>query len=87
MLPIGLIISLVLFYLLVFSGIHFFPGEFLIILTIVMVVVAVVRILFWRSRKKFLSRNISCLTKENRDTLWNQIYKSETEVVLIDIKS
>jgi hypothetical protein len=53
MLPIGLIISLALFYLLVFSGVSFFPGEFLIILTIVMVVVAVVRILFWRSRRRY----------------------------------
>lgn len=53
MLPIGLIISLALFFLLVFSGVSFFPGEFLIILTIVMVVVAVVRILFWRSRRRY----------------------------------
>jgi hypothetical protein len=57
MLPIGLIISLLLFYLLVFSGVHFFPGEFLIILTIVMVVVAVVRILFWRSRRRYWHEN------------------------------
>jgi hypothetical protein len=53
MLPIGLIVSLALFYLLVFSGVSFFPGEFLIILTIVMVVVAVIRILFWRSRRRY----------------------------------
>jgi len=53
MLPIGLIVSLALFYLLVFSGVSFFPGEFLIILTIVMVVVAVTRILFWRSKRGY----------------------------------
>jgi len=53
MLPIGLIVSLALFYILVFSGVKFFPGEFLIILTIVMVVVAVIRILFWRSRRRY----------------------------------
>ena len=53
MLPIGLIVSLALFYFLVFSGVSFFPGEFLIILTIVMVVVAVIRILFWRSRRRY----------------------------------
>jgi hypothetical protein len=52
MLPIGLIVAIALFYLLVFSGVSFFPGEFLIILTIVMVVVAVIRILFWRSRRR-----------------------------------
>ena len=53
MLPIGLVVSLALFYLLVFSGVSFFPGEFLIILTIVMVVVAVIRILFWRSKRRY----------------------------------
>ena len=53
MLPIGLIVSLALFYLLVFNGVSFFPGEFLIILTIVMVVVAVIRILFWRSKRRY----------------------------------
>jgi len=53
MLPIGLIISLVIFYLLVFSGVSFFPGEFLIILTIVMVVVSVIRILYWRSKRRY----------------------------------
>ena len=53
MLPIGLIVSLALFWLLVFNGVSFFPGEFLIILTIVMVVVAVIRILFWRSRRRY----------------------------------
>jgi hypothetical protein len=53
MLPIGLIVSLALFYLLVFSGVSFFPGEFLIILTIVIVVVTVIRILFWRSRRRY----------------------------------
>jgi hypothetical protein len=53
MLPIGLIVSLAIFYLLLFSGVSFFPGEFLIIMTIVMVVVAIIRILFWRSRRRY----------------------------------
>jgi len=53
MLPIGLIVSLALFCLLVFSGVSFFPGELLIILTVVMVVVAVIRILFWRSKRRY----------------------------------
>ena len=52
MLPIGLIVSLALFYLLIFNGISFFPGEFLIILTVVLVFVAVIRILFWRSKRR-----------------------------------
>ena len=53
MLPIGLMVSLAIFYFLVFSGARFFPGEFLIILTIVMVVVSVIRILYWRSRRRY----------------------------------
>jgi hypothetical protein len=53
MLPIGLIISLAIFYLLAFSGVRFFPGGFLIILTIVMVVVSVIRILYWRSKRRY----------------------------------
>jgi hypothetical protein len=53
MLPIGLIVSLALFCLLVFSGVSFFPGEFLVILTVVMVVVTVIRILFWRSKRRY----------------------------------
>jgi hypothetical protein len=52
MLPIGLIVSLALFYLLVFSGVDFFPGEGLIILTVVMIVVAVIRMLFRRSKRR-----------------------------------
>jgi hypothetical protein len=53
MLPIGLIISLIIFHLLTFSGASFFPGGFLIILTIVMVVVSVIRILYWRSKRRY----------------------------------
>ena len=53
MLPIGLIVAAVLFYLVFSSGVGFFPGEFLIILLIVMVGVAIARILFWRSRRRY----------------------------------
>ncbi|MEM2569991.1 MAG: hypothetical protein QXT67_08685 [Candidatus Bathyarchaeia archaeon] len=52
MLPIGLIISLAILYLLLFSGVRLFPGEFLLILTIVMVAVSIIRILYWRSRRR-----------------------------------
>ncbi len=51
MLPIGLIAAIFLFYILVFSGVGVFPGEFLIVLVVVLVVVAVARILFWSSRR------------------------------------
>ncbi len=53
MLPIGLIVAVVIFLLLIFSGANLFPGEFLVILAIVMIVVALFRILFWRSRKSY----------------------------------
>jgi hypothetical protein len=53
MLPIGLIVAVALFYLVFSSGVGFFPGEFLIILLIVMVGVAIARILFWRSRRRY----------------------------------
>ncbi len=51
MLPIGLIAAIILFYILVLSGVGVFPGEFLIVLVVILVVVAVARILFWSSRR------------------------------------
>lgn len=53
MLPIGLIVAVVLFYFFASSGVGYFPGEFLIILLIIMVGVATARILFWRSRRRY----------------------------------
>ena len=52
MLPIGLIIAFVLLYIAA-SGVGFFPGEFLIILIIVLIVLTAVRLLFWRSRRRY----------------------------------
>ena len=52
MLPIGIIIALVLFYFVASSGEGFFPGEFLIILLVIFLGVAVARLLFWRSRRR-----------------------------------
>ena len=54
MLPIGLIVALVLLYVyfIGFGGRHF-PGELLVILLIVFLGLFVVRILFWRSRRKY----------------------------------
>jgi hypothetical protein len=51
-LPIGIIIALVLFYFVAFRG-GFFPGEFLIILLIILLGVALARLLFWRSRRRY----------------------------------
>jgi hypothetical protein len=52
MLPIGVIIAVVLFYFFAFGG-EYFPGEFLVILLIVLLGVFVARLLFWRSRRKY----------------------------------
>jgi hypothetical protein len=53
MLPIGIIFAVALFYLFTFADIGYFPGEFLIILLIVIVGVFVARLLFWRSRRTY----------------------------------
>jgi hypothetical protein len=52
MLPIGLIIALVLFYFISFSG-SFFPGEFLVVFVFIFLALAAVRLLFWRSRRRY----------------------------------
>jgi hypothetical protein len=52
MLPIGIIIVLVLFYFVALKG-GFFPGEVLIILLIIFLALAVARLLFWRSRRRY----------------------------------
>jgi uncharacterized membrane protein len=54
MLPIGLIIALVLLYVyfIGFSGRHF-PGEFLIILLVIFLGLFVIRMLYWRSRRRY----------------------------------
>jgi hypothetical protein len=52
MLPVGIIIAVVLFYFFAFGG-EYFPGEFLVILLIVLLGVFVARLLFWRSRRKY----------------------------------
>jgi hypothetical protein len=52
MLPIGIIIAIVLFYFVALRG-GFFPGELLIILLVIFLVLTVVRLLFWRSRRRY----------------------------------
>jgi hypothetical protein len=52
MLPIGILIALVLFYFVALRG-GFFPGEFLIVLLIIFLALAVARLLFWRSRRRY----------------------------------
>jgi hypothetical protein len=52
MLPIGIIVVLVLFYLVAFRG-GFFPGELLIVFVVIFLGLAVARLLFWRSRRRY----------------------------------
>jgi hypothetical protein len=52
MLPIGIIVVLLLFYFFALRG-GFFPGEFLIILLVIFLGLAVARLLFWRSRRRY----------------------------------
>ncbi|MBE3115723.1 hypothetical protein IMZ68_00820 [Candidatus Bathyarchaeota archaeon] len=52
MLPIGLIVAVLLFYVF-YSGGAYFPGEFLVILLIVVLGVFVARLFFWRSRRRY----------------------------------
>jgi hypothetical protein len=52
MLPIGLIVAVFLFFFFGQTGTGY-PGEFLIILLVVMVIVFVARILLWQSRRRY----------------------------------
>jgi putative membrane protein len=54
MLPIGLIVALVLLYVFCIGfRVGHFPGELLLILVVVFLGLFVVRMLFWRSRRKY----------------------------------
>lgn len=55
MLPIGIIVALLLVYFVGFGGGSYYPGEFLIILLVVALVMFVARLLFWRSRRRYWS--------------------------------
>jgi len=54
MLPIGLVIALVLLYVYFIGfGVRHFPGEFLIILLVILLGLFVIRMLYWRSRRRY----------------------------------
>ncbi|MEM3980357.1 MAG: hypothetical protein QXF79_03770 [Ignisphaera sp.] len=53
MLPLGLIIAIVTYIILIFIGIKPFPGLFLIVLVITSILVNIIRIYYIRSRIKF----------------------------------
>jgi len=52
MLPLGIIIALLVVFVFPFNG-GYYPGEFLIIFLIIALALFVVRILFWRSRRRY----------------------------------
>ncbi len=54
MLPIGIIVAgLLLIYFYVYNGEGYFPGEIIIILLVVLLIAFVVRLMFWRARRKY----------------------------------
>lgn len=53
LLPLGIIIVAVVFFAFYYGGIAYFPSEFIIILLVVLVVVFLIRMLFWRSRRRY----------------------------------
>ena len=53
MLPIGLIVVVVLYFFFTQTGTGYYPGEFLIILIVVLLGVFAARLLFWRSRRRY----------------------------------
>jgi hypothetical protein len=52
MLPIGIIIAIVLFYFVAFRG-GYFLGELLIVFLVIFLGLALARLLFWRSRRRY----------------------------------
>ena len=53
MLPIGIIVALVLIFFFYYGGVGYFPGEILLILLVVLLVLFALRLLFWRSRRRY----------------------------------
>ncbi len=54
-LPLGIIVvAFLVFYFNVYSGAGYFPGEIILILLVVLVVLFVVRMLFWRAKRKYM---------------------------------
>jgi hypothetical protein len=51
-LPIGVIIAILLFYFVALNG-GFGPGQFLIVLLLILLVLTAIRLLFWRSRRRY----------------------------------
>ncbi len=53
MLPIGIIVAVALFYFVASEGGGYFPGEFLIVLLVIALGLFVVRLLLWRTKRKY----------------------------------
>ncbi len=57
MLPIGLIVVVFLYFFVIQTGASYYPGEFLIVLLVIMLILFVARMLFWRSRRRYWRQN------------------------------
>jgi hypothetical protein len=64
MLPIGIIVALLLFYFVAFRG-GFFPGELLIVLVVIFLGLTVIRLLFWRSRRRYWRERLGGRTEQS----------------------
>ena len=57
MLPIGLIVVVLLYFLVSQTGANYYPGEFLIVLLVIMLILFAARMLLWRSRRRYWRQN------------------------------
>ena len=57
MLPIGLIVVVLLYFFVIQTGAGYYPGEFLIVLLGIMLILFALRMLFWRSRRRYWRQN------------------------------
>jgi len=53
MLPIGIIVVAILFFVFYYSGFAYYPGEFIVIVLVVLLIVFALRMLLWRSRRRY----------------------------------
>ena len=57
MLPIGLIVVVLLYFFVIQTGAGYYPGEFLIVLLVIMLILFTARMLFWRTRRRYWRQN------------------------------
>ncbi len=56
MLPIGLIVVVLLYFFVIQTGANYYPGEFLIVLLVIMLILFAARMSLWRSRRRYWAK-------------------------------